>query len=195
MKRLVLVTAPTVEPVTTDAMKDHSRIDHMEEDGVVSSYEKAARQWCEKATGRAFVTQTWDLYMDSFPSKSALIIPMPPLQSVTSVTYYDEDNNSAVLASSNYIVSAGTPGRITLTSSGAWPSTSLRPADGVVVRFVAGYGDDASDVPEHARQAVRMLAAHLYENREPVIVGTSIAKLPFAVDALLSPEYYRTPEQ
>jgi uncharacterized phiE125 gp8 family phage protein len=37
--------------------------------------------------------------------------------------------------------------------------------------LVAGYGNTASDVPKPLVQAIKMLALHLYENRE---IATSI---------------------
>lgn len=190
--RLQLVTAPTQEPIAISAMRDHSRIDHSEDDTLIQSYISAARLWCETATGRAFVTQTWDMYLDGFPG-AVLYFPKAPLVSVTSVTAYDTADATTVVSSTNYQVTAGTPGTLRLKASGVWPSTTLRAADGVVIRFVAGYGT-ADDVPENIRAAVRLLAAHLYENREPVLVGTISGKLPFTVEALLSPDYYRTPK-
>ena len=60
--RLSLVTAPPVEPITTQDIKDHLRIDtdvdlEAEE---LKSYISAARRWCEIFQNRAFITQTWD---------------------------------------------------------------------------------------------------------------------------------------
>lgn len=43
------------------------------------------------------------------------------------------------------------------------------------------------DAPEDLREAVRMLAAHLYENREASIVGVSASTLPFGFDDLIRP--------
>ena len=42
----------------------------------------------------------------------------------------------------------------------------LRPANGVIVRFTAGYGETAEEVPERVVQAIKLLVGHMYENRE-----------------------------
>jgi uncharacterized phiE125 gp8 family phage protein len=190
--RLALVTAPTQEPLTVSEMQEHSRIDINDDDALLSSYIQAARLWCETATGRAFISQTWDMYLDGFPG-GVLYFPKAPLLSVTSVTAYDTADAATVVSATNYQVTTGTPGTLRLKAAGTWPSVSLRAADGVVIRFVAGYGTTANAVPENIRAALRLLTAHLYEHREPVLVGTTGGKLPFTVEALLSPDYYRTP--
>lgn len=187
--RLVLVTGPTVEPVTVAQQKEHSRVDISEEDDLISAYIAAARRHVENYTRRALVTQTWDLYLDAWPT-SPVYLPLPPLQSVTSWKYTDDSAATSTWASSNYLVSAGTPGRITVVSDATFPTVSLQEADGVVIRFVCGYGDTPHSVPENMRQAVRLLAAHLYEMREPTVTGTTVASVPLTVEALLYPSRY-----
>ena len=186
--RLVEVTAPTVEPVLLEEAKNHLRVDIQEDDPLIDAYIQAARQWCEAFTRKAFITQTWDVYFDAWPDGRAIWFPKPPLQSVTSVKYTDEDGIKSTLSSSDYIVSTGTPGLATLKASADWPSDTLQAADGVVVRFVAGFGDAAENVPEQVRQSIRLLLGHMYENRETVVVGTISTSLPFAVEALLWPQ-------
>ena len=71
----------------------------------------------------------------------------------------------------------------------AWPSVTLAAANGVRVRYVAGYGAAGSNVPQAIRQAILLVIGSLYENREDVLVaqGVSIGVLPFGVVALLAP--------
>lgn len=49
------------------------------------------------------------------------------------------------------------------------------------------FDDLGGDVPEDLREAVRMLAAHLYENREASLVGVTASTLPFGYDDLIRP--------
>lgn len=42
-------------------------------------------------------------------------------------------------------------------------------------------------VPEPLKEAVRQLAAHLYENREATLVGITAQELPFGVYDLIAP--------
>jgi uncharacterized phiE125 gp8 family phage protein len=63
-----------------------------------------------------------------------------------------------------------------------------RIAAGIELDVSVGYGDAATDVPEALRQAIRLLAAHWYENRGLVITGVAqVAALPSTVAALIAP--------
>ena len=110
-----------------------------------------------------------------------------PVQSVTSFTTYADDDTATVWASSNYRLSpGGQRSRIAPAGSAAWP-TYTRGTDGIVIVYVAGYGDAASDVPAPIVEAIKMLVAHWYENREAEVVGVVPAEIKIGVDALLRP--------
>jgi hypothetical protein len=100
------------------------------------------------------------------------------------IKYYDTDNTVAYFDASNYFVDIkSTPGRIVLAYGCTWPSVTLRPANGVCVTFIAGYGA-ASSVPQAVKQAMLLLMGHLYEHREEV-TDRSLSKLPMGVESLL----------
>lgn len=186
---LNLVTPPAVEPVSVADVKAHLRVDIDDDDTLLGGLITAAREWCEMFTWRAFIEQTWDYGLGGWPAR-AIAVPRPNLLSVTSVTYYDEANASAVFNSANYYVDTlSKPGRIVLNAGSNWPSATLRPVNGVIVRFVAGFGDEGTDVPEAIRTAIKLLVGDLYENRESTIVaqGVSVVDAPFGVKALLMP--------
>jgi uncharacterized phiE125 gp8 family phage protein len=182
---LTLVTAPAIEPITLQEAKDHMRVDHAYDDALIEPLITAAREMVESITRRALITQTWDYYLDTFPN--VLRLPMSPLQSISSITYTDVDGASQTLSSAVYVVDSDhEPGRVYEGYSQSWPSTqSIRKA--VKVRYVAGYGDAAVDVPMPIRQAMLLIIGHLYENREPYITGTTISKSPMAAESLLGP--------
>lgn len=185
---LTLVTAPTVEPVSLAEAKDHLRVDGDDEDTLIEALVGAARAWVEETYGRALTTQTWDLALNGFPRCRWISIPRAPLQSVTSLTYYDEDlSTSTVFSSANYQVDTlRTPGVLALKNNVFWPTDTLRPSSGVVVRFVAGYGATAASVPEPIKQAIKLLAGTMYLHRETEVTGTIVARIGFAADALLA---------
>ena len=180
---LTETVAPTVEPLSTAEAKTHLRVDHSEEDGLIDDYVEAARRQVELFTRRALVNTTFTLKLDAFPVE--IRTPRSPLSSVTSITHIDCDGNSQTVASSVYDVDTDTePGRIFLKFDQSWPDTRTI-NNAVTVTFVAGFGSAASSVPESLRSAVRLLAAHYYEQREPVVVGTITAKIPMSVESLL----------
>lgn len=166
-----LITAPAVEPISTSEAKSHLRVDLSADDTLIGTLITAARQMAESYTLRSLCTQTWDLYRDNFYQRGfdvdagAVTIPRPPLQSVTTVTTYDPDDVATVMSSAEYLVdTASEPGRVCLNDGDDWPS-DLRPRNGVIIRFVAGYGV-AADVPQGIKQAILQTVGHLYENRE-----------------------------
>lgn len=183
-----LVTAPAAEPVTTAEAKTHLRVDSSDDDTYIDTLVKSARLWVERTNGLALVTQTWDGSLDAFPGGDVIVIPKYPLVSVTSVTYHDDDlSTSTVFSSGSYQVDTMTrPPRIVLKNGSTWPGDTLRLSSGVVVRFVAGYGA-ASAVPEDIKHAIKLLVGSMYQNREPEVVGATVSRVGFAVDALLAP--------
>ena len=186
---LKLITAPATEPVTSTEAKAHLRVDTTADDTLIGTLITAARQHVEAHLRRALITQTWELVTDAFPVGDVLRLPLPPLVSVTSIKYTDEDGAESTFSSGLYVVDTdSTKGRVVLKNGETWPSVTLAAANGVRVRYVAGYGE-ASAVPRPIRQAILLLIGTMYENRESVLVaqGVTVAQLPFGVDALLMP--------
>jgi uncharacterized phiE125 gp8 family phage protein len=188
---LDLVTAPTSEPVSLADAKHHLRVDITEDDDYIRGLVTGVRLHVERVIlQRALITQTWDLYLDAFPAGD-LELPYPPVQSVTHVKYTAEGEAQATVSSDDYLVDTySTPGKIRLQSTAVWPGDTLIEVNGVVVRFIAGYGDDDTDVPMTIRQAILLLVGDLYENRENTLIGVpgSLQVLPFAAQALLANE-------
>lgn len=161
--RLKLKTAPTVEPVTLEKAKLHLKVDSADDNVLITALITTARQLAEKETKRAFITQTWEMILDS--AKNEIEIPKPPLQSVTSIKVIDDAGNETVVDSSYYDVDASenSPGRVRIKSGCSWPPH--RGFASFIIEFKVGYGDAAEDVPETLKQAVLQIIGHLYDNR------------------------------
>ena len=190
MAGLTLTTDATAEPLSTSEAKVHRHIDSTAEDTLLGTLITAARKRCEKFCHRAFITQTWTLSLDGFPACRHIDLMLPPVQSVTSVQYYDLDGTQQTLNASKYQVdTASEPGRIILApSETAFPLTqTYRQGDTVEVVFVTGYGDAASDVPADIKAAIYLYLGNLWEHRESVVLGTIATKLPMGVEDLLYP--------
>lgn len=148
---------------------------------MIQSLTQAARESAETFTRRAFITQTWELYLDDWPMKN-ITLPKPPIQSVVSVVYYDEDETEYTFDSAKYYVDTiSEPGRIVLNADASFPTTTLRPANGVKVTFDAGY----TSVPQAIQQAMKLIVGNWYANREEVIIGSIVTELPYAAKMLL----------
>jgi len=186
---LKLITAPAAEPLDTDDVKLNLRVDHDAEDTRFSALIKVARESVETITRRALISQTWELVLDNWPAADWFEIPLPPLQSVTSIQYKDEDGTESTLSASSYIVDTDSePGRVHLADGETWPADTLYPVAAIRVRFVAGYGAAGSSVPVSILQAMHLIVGHYYENREAVYatVGGNVQTLPMGVAALLA---------
>jgi uncharacterized phiE125 gp8 family phage protein len=175
----VRYSGPTSEPLSTYEAKQHMRIDHTDEDGLIYGWCRAAREYVEMFTGRLCGVQTWKAYADSFYA-SDLILPGAPLVSVTSVVYRTNGANATVSAATYVADTIAEPGRIVLASGYSWPSPDTYP-NAVCVTYQAGY----SDTPDALKAAMKLIVSNWNENREATISGTIIAEVPMAVKELL----------
>jgi len=129
------------------------------------------------------------LILDEFPPDarnctSTIDVPVPPLQSVSSITYLDNNGDSQTLAASKYDVDASSePGRIAPAFGETWPDTR-DVNNAVTVTFIAGY-TTAALVPDTIKHAIKMITGHWYENREEVVIGVTSKQLERAVTSLL----------
>ncbi|MBL6853133.1 MAG: phage head-tail connector protein [Alphaproteobacteria bacterium] len=178
---LTLNTPPAAEPVTLAEAKLHLRVDTTDDDTLITRLIAATRARAEWHTGRAFVTQGWTLHLDAWPLDGVIELPLPPLQSVTSIVTTARDDTTTTLDPGLTIVdTASAPARIALAENTA-PPTNLRAINGIAVTFTAGYGD-ASTVPAPIKEAILDLTAAMYTNR-----GDLPEELPFDALALLAP--------
>lgn len=188
-----MAVPPATEPVTLAEAKLHLRVDHSDEDALVSRLIVAARRWCEDFHGRAWIARTVRLKLERFPV-AAITLPFPPIQSVTSIQYTRSDGTAVVIAPAAYRVLTGEPAQV-LPVNG-WPADSLAPGLPVVVEYQAGYGD-ATAVPEDAKAALLLILGSLYENRsDEGLDRLTRYRLELGAQALLRPNrrVYEGPE-
>jgi uncharacterized phiE125 gp8 family phage protein len=185
---LTLITPPAVEPLTLAEAKAHLRVDTTDDDDLISALLTASRSFCEEWTGRAFVTQTWELVLDDFPTDlnaDEIEIPRPPLRSVTSIKYDDETGLEHTLATDQYEVDdISQPGWVVPVDAG-WPVALWEGINAVRIRFVAGYAPGANspdtfadNIPGAIKAAIRLYLGQLYDQREDIVVGTIVNRVP-----------------
>lgn len=197
---LYRLTPPALEPVSLkDAyrhLKIEDRIAELDESppggeaDLVDALVKSATahlDGIDGVLGRALISQQWKMTADAFPA--CFHLPLPPLIRVDEIEYVDGNGVGQTLATDQYqIVGAGgsSSAMIEPAYGASWPATrAVREA--VSVTFTCGYGDNPDDVPAPLRAAIKLLLGHLYENREASVIGTIVAELPFAVQALIAP--------
>ena len=183
---------PTVRPVNWEQLKAQCRITTDDERLIGEQYLDVATQWVEEITQRALLSQAWELTLDGFGdcrhvTNGVIYVPRPPLLAVSSIVYLATDGTSTTLSSSDYrVVTSSHPGRIEEAYGEVWQST-YSVLGSVTITHTAGYGTTAASVPVALRQAVLLMAANLFREREPVLTGSISKELEFSLMALLDP--------
>lgn len=138
-----------------------------------------AREEVERHTRRGLLTQTWDYYLQAWPSSDRFRIPFGNLQSVTHLKWTDTDGTETTLTeNTDYLVETNGEdcGFIVLPYGISWPSGSLYPSNPIKVRFVCGWTTAAS-IPKNIKRAVKFYAEKSYyrgardKELQPVIDG------------------------
>lgn len=181
---LKLITGPAVEPITLAEAKDHLRLEHGLDDTYVTGLIVAAREWAEEYTWRAFISQVWELTLDEWPEGVEISLPRGDVSAVVSVKYDDVSGAEQTLSSSNYLLDGCPPARIILKQDLSWPDLSDE-ALAVRIRYTAGFGAAAANVPQAIKQALLLLVSQLYEHRTPEVT-TIVSPVRFAAEALLN---------
>ena len=147
------------EPVTTADAKKHLEIatGDTTHDSHIDDLITAARKRWQLDTGRLVGSQTWSLKLDAF---SQFQFNHFPVNSITSVTYYDSGNASQTLASSVYELDTYN-NRFRLQPDESWPSTYSR-WDAVTVNYVGG------TIEKFDEQAILMLVGHYFEHTRDI---------------------------
>ena len=145
------------------------------EDDLLNDIITASREHVEDITRRQLLTATWDYYLDAFPSGNSIKLPFGNLQSVTHVKYTDSDGTQTTMTvTTEYLVETNGEGigRVVLPYSLSWPSFTAYPSNPIVIRFVCGWTAAAS-VPVKIKQAMLLIAADMYSNREGQVFAMS----------------------
>lgn len=185
------ITPPAAEPVSVQEAKLHLRLiadvadtTPHPEDGLIASLIVAARQGAEHITGRALMPQTLELALDRFCD--GIKLPRPPFASIESIKYIDPEGVTQTIATGAWRVDDYSEPALVLPPYGeAWPTTRAQ-ENAVLIRYVAGYAN-AAEVPAQIKSWMLLRIGMLYENRESVTAGVTLAELP-QIDRLLDAE-------
>jgi uncharacterized phiE125 gp8 family phage protein len=173
-----LITAPESLPVTLAEAKAQLRVDHTDEDALITRLVKAATAYLDGRTGilgRCLVTQTWELTLDAFPAEE-IELPLGPVQSVTSVKYVDTAGVTQTVPEADYYLDNASISAWVMPQI-EWPDT-MEAANAVTVRYVAGTAPAA--VPDALRHAILVMVSAWYDKR-------AAGDMPLAAGALIAP--------
>lgn len=186
MSRVRVITAPAAYPVTLAEAKEWARIDSTDDaqDGTLTMIIAAMVAHAEHLTGRAFVERTLEYTADEF--QNCIALRWSPLIGIDSVKYTNTADVEATVAASDYEVDTySEPGKVRPVWGEYWPSLG-HGFNPVRIRYRAGYQPtgsptdltDNSYLPAPLRIWMQARITTLYDTREQLIVGASIAAIP-----------------
>lgn len=176
----VLLTPPVNEPLTLAEAKAFLRVEHGDDDAVITALIAAARVHVEAMTRRALLAQTWRFVLDAWPRDGRFAPRIGPLRELVAARLFDADGTVRDMDES-LVVDVGA--NVIAAPCFALPAPG-RARAGIELDVSCGYGAEAGDVPADLRQAMRLLLAHWYDHRVATVDG---ALVPASVSALIAP--------
>ncbi len=179
------------EPVTLSEAKDHLRIDSSftTDDSYITTLISVSRAICENYVGFLLANND-DLtyYLDKFPD-SEVIYLMGVFEAdggTLNIKYWDKNNNLTSLDGSKFIVDENSiPSRIFLKDGESFPETYTGRPSAIYIEMEAG--PQGYSMPKPLYQAILLTIAHLYENRQNVVVGGKGYEIPMTAEYLMNP--------
>lgn len=193
MPGLTRTVAPATTPILIGDVRSYLKIpaDVTRDNDLLTNLITEAVGRCEHVSGRALITQTWRMTLDSFwgagcdyrwegeqtgnvravyfDPRAGWVIQLPcaPTQSV-GIDYVDGSGTLTTLGPTLYAMDTDSePARITPAYGKFWPY-ARRQANAVKITFVAGYGADGSAVPDEIKQALLTCVGYRNEHRGEV---------------------------
>ena len=143
-------------------------------------YISAIRHRTETFLGKTLITSTWELKIDFFCDP--LVLPMSPIQSVTTISYVDTDGVSQTFTDFQVDES----GRLAPAFGFSWPSTRSQ-FDAVTITYIAG-DLNAGQIQEDIKYAMLLWIGACDVQRENLVVGAGvIVSKPEIAENLLEP--------
>lgn len=198
------ITAPAIDPVgLDDEAKVQCGVDDAERDGYIQNLIARATSYVETITGRALISQKWDLYPCAFPYASCIELPLGRLLSLDGFEYTDTAGvartwtvlagnlRDSALVTRAHIDLISEPAKLELAYGQIWPTEILKTSNPIKITGTFGYGTAAADVQPELRQALLLLIDHWFRHREAVMIGEfgaiTSAKVELAFESLIAP--------
>jgi uncharacterized phiE125 gp8 family phage protein len=178
---LRIVTPPTKLAVEVTDAREHLSVEVLDDDNLIATYIQAAQQSLALSIGRALVPTAYAL--DVYTGCAyGILLPMPPLKTVTAVKTHNTSGIMTAIDPSLYSVTITSEGRGIVSFGSGYAYTNLYwPQPNASIEFTAGY----DDVPAALRAAILLTVSTLYENRSSA-ASAATYKLP-GVEALIAP--------
>jgi uncharacterized phiE125 gp8 family phage protein len=180
----LLLAPPASEPLSLADAKQFLRVEHGDDDAVITALIAAARAHVEAITRRALMAQTWRFVLDAWLANGRVAPRIGPLRTLSAARVYDTISHANVLDVQGFVVDVSA--NVIAAPYWALPVPG-RSVAGIELDVICGFGAVASDVPKDLLQALKMLVAHWYDNRGVVAAGGNVSMQPAGLCALIAP--------
>lgn len=151
------------------------------QDAVLESFLRAALSAVEGRTGKVLISRDFTWRIPEWRNRAGEELPVGPVTEILELALLDADEVATPVDPLRYRLHRDTHFPMIYGRSAGLP---MPPAGGSIrVRFSGGFGPSWDDLPPDLAQAVMLLAAHFYENREATGLGAGC--MPFGVTSLL----------
>lgn len=188
------IEAAASRPVTLEQLKGHCRVDFDDDNDQLEIFLDAATEFVAMRTGLTPAPSSWEIERCDWWS-GCLQVLLAPVRDVV-ITYRDANGDAQTVAEDLYRWERAELGfaEIRFLPAFTWPAVLADAPDAVQIAIDAGFDDPAATgsgddpelaLPKRLQQAILMVAAYWYENREAAVGGDEIKKIPLAAEALI----------
>jgi uncharacterized phiE125 gp8 family phage protein len=179
-----LITPPIAEALSLADVKAHLRIDNPDEDELLESLIRTAREHLERVSGLALISQGLRLYLDAWPEDGIVPIARGPVQAVVEIRVFDAVGDETPVSLDGHVLDGDArPARLFLRNR----PIPGEPLNGIEIDFTAGFGDAGLDVPDTLKRAMLTHIAAMHEFRGAVTPADQPAVIPEGYDRLIAP--------
>lgn len=158
--------------------KAHLRVDHDDEDDLITALAESACASIAENVGRVLIEEQWTVAVAAVDGD--FVLPLAPVRSVDAITYFDADDTEQAASVDDFYLFADDDCAILRPKAGkSWPATIAR-EDAITITITVGM----TAVPPGLIAAAKLLLGHWYDTRAAVAMGQTPQEVPLGVQYL-----------
>lgn len=178
-----VLSPPAALPVTLSGVKRFLRIDHTEDDELLTQLAQGATAHVEAHIKQSLINRTVRQYVDELPLSNKVELESWPVREVVQVTGFNYDGEPEAFGSAACRLDKQLDPAV-IVFNRCKRSTAI--TNGYEIDLITGYGETGADIPSNIIQAVHRIISHWYEFRGAS--GEGIAEsVPSGIEKLLAP--------
>jgi len=175
-----ITTTTPASVVSTADLKAFLRVEHSEEDTLIEAMRVAAIQHIENMCNIGIGDRNAYVTFDYVPKQFE--IPVGPVNQISTVTVGTSTGQVLIASTSYYIDIKRKPARVSFIDvPSAYEHTYEK------IQVLVNYGYNEASVPDAVVHAIKLLVAHMYELRQPEVIGTISTSLKLGLESLVNP--------